>query len=276
MQTVSSLMFTLVAIEILALPILLIVWLIRKARKKPKMKWLKWFWLSFALFLAVGAATNPATWCKHEYRVVESKEASCTESGYEKSHCDLCGSDKTKAIKKLGHSMEDVRRVEPTDDKDGEYVQRCRRCGYEKTEILPMPKKSTEQKTESYESKKPEPTEEQSEQETEPEETVVDGWSGDVSDGAQMVLRQIAEDMAKKIAQNPSTVKMSLFSAGYAKNGHLYAVQQEFSCSNLMGVSETHIVKVVCESNADESKIQPFEVWLDGNLVHSQERKYAE
>lgn len=268
MQTVSSLMFTLAAIEILALPILLIVWLIRKARKKPKMKWLKWFWLSFALFLAVGAATNPATWCKHEYRVVESKEASCTESGYEKSHCDLCGSDKTKAIKKLGHSMEDVRRVEPTDDKDGEYVQRCTRCGYESIEVLAVSKKTDDSKEK--------PTEIQTEQETEPEETVVDGWSGDVSDGAQIVLRMIAEDMAKKIAQNPSTVKMSLFSAGYAKNGHLYAVQQEFSCSNLMGVSETHIVKVVCESNEDESKIQPFEVWLDGNLVHSQERKYAE
>lgn len=118
--------------------------------------------------------------------------------------------------------------------------------------------------------------ESQTEIETSPVETIVDGWSGDVSDGAQMVLRQIAEDTAKQIAQNPSTVKMSLFSAGYAKNGHLYAVQQEFSCSNLMGVSETHIVKVVCESNEDESKIQPFEVWLDGEVVFSQERKYVD
>lgn len=133
-----------------------------------------------------------------------------------------------------------------------------------------------EERQENKVSVQTEPPTEQTELASEPEEAIVDGWSGDVSDGAQMVLRQIAEDMAKKIAQNPSTVKMSLFSAGYAKNGHLYAVQQEFSCSNLMGVSETHIVKVVCESNADESKIQPFEVWLDGNLVHSQERKYAE
>ncbi len=158
METISSFMSVLVGIELLALPAMLVVWLVRKAKKKPKMKWVKWFWLSFALFVAIGAATNPATWCKHEYKIVESKEASCTESGYEKSHCDLCGSDKTKAIKKLGHSMEDVRRVEPTDDKDGEYVQRCTRCGYEKTEVLPMPKKSTERKTERSESKKPEPT----------------------------------------------------------------------------------------------------------------------
>lgn len=142
MQTVSSLMFIFAAIEILVLPVLLVVWLIRKARKKPKMKWLKWFWLSFALFVAVGTVTNPATWCKHEYRIVESKEASCTENGYEKSHCDLCGSDKTKAIKKLGHSMVDVRRVEPTDSKDGEYVQRCTRCGYESIKVLSAPKKA--------------------------------------------------------------------------------------------------------------------------------------
>lgn len=276
MQTVSSLMSTLAAIEVLALPVLLVVWLIRKARKKPKMKWLKWFWLSFVLFVAVGTVTNPATWCKHEYTVVESKEASCTESGYEKFHCVLCGSDKMKATKKLGHSMEDVRRVEPTDDKDGEYVQRCTRCGYEKIEVLPMLNKPTERMAESTTPVEIETTTEQNGTEVSLEEAIVDGWSGDVSDGAQIVLRMIAEDMAKKIAQNPSTVKMSLFSAGYAKNGHLYAVQQEFSCSNLMGVSETHIVKVVCESNADESKIQPFEVWLDGNLVHSQERKYTE
>ena len=132
MEAVSTAMYTLFAIEILALPILLIIWVIRKIQKKPKMKWVKWFWLSFALFLIIGVSTNPSTWCEHEYKLVESKEASCTENGYEKYHCNLCGGDKKETLKKLGHSMEDVRRVEPTDDKDGEYVQRCTRCGYEK------------------------------------------------------------------------------------------------------------------------------------------------
>lgn len=158
MQTISSLMSVLVAIEILALPVLLIVWLVRKVKKKPKMKWFKWFWLSFALFLIIGVAANPSTWCKHEYKLAESKEASCTENGYEKYHCNLCGGDKKETLKKLGHSMKDVRRVEPTGDKNGEYVQRCTRCGYEKIEVLPMLKKSAEQKKESSESKKTEPT----------------------------------------------------------------------------------------------------------------------
>ena len=89
MQAVSTAMYTLFAIEILALPILLIIWVIRKIQKKPKMKWVKWFWLSFALFLIIGVSTSPSTWCEHEYKLVESKEASCTENGYEKYHCNL-------------------------------------------------------------------------------------------------------------------------------------------------------------------------------------------
>ena len=214
MQTISSLMSILVAIEILALPILLIVWLLRKAKKKPKMKWVKWFWVSFALFLTIGMITNPATWCKHEYKMVESKEASCTESGYEKYHCELCGSDKTNAIKELGHSMVDVRRVEPTDDKDGEYVQRCTRCGYEKTKVLPMPKKSTDRKTGSSESKKPEPT-------TEPVDT---------STNEQMVSKNSTESTKETETEYPKAVK------SYAKKNK---ISEELAYSFQQALSET-------------------------------------
>ena len=166
MQAVSNVMYMLLAIEILAFPILFIVWIIRKVQKKPKMKWVKWFWVSFGAFLLVAVLTNPSTWCKHEYELTESKAASCTENGYEKYHCNLCGGDKKETLKKLGHSMEDVRRVEPTDDKDGEYVQRCTRCGYEKIETLPMLKKTAEHKAESSARKETAPT-------TEPVDTSV-------------------------------------------------------------------------------------------------------
>ncbi len=147
MKAISSFMSVLVGVEILALPVLLIVWLVRKAKKKPKMKWVKWFWLSFALFLIIGAATNPSTWCRHEYKLAESRDASCTENGYKKYHCDLCGSDKTETVKKLGHSMEDVRREGPAGDKDGEYIQRCSRCGYESTQAVPAQNGRAEMKT---------------------------------------------------------------------------------------------------------------------------------
>lgn len=170
MQAVSNAMYMFLAIEILAFPILFIVWIIRKVQKKPKMKWIKWFWISFGVFLLAAVLTNPSTWCKHEYELTESKAASCTEDGYEKYHCDLCGGDKKETLKKLGHSMEDVRRVEPTDDKDGEYVQRCTRCGYEKIEVLPMLKKTTESKTEEKQEKTRKAFE-KSVEETEPKET---------------------------------------------------------------------------------------------------------
>ena len=170
MQAVSNAMYMFLAIEILAFPILFIVWIIRKVQKKPKMKWIKWFWISFGVFLLAAVLTNPSTWCKHEYEITESKAASCTEDGYEKYHCDLCGGDKKETLKKLGHSMEDVRRVEPTDDKDGEYVQRCTRCGYEKIEVLPMLKKTTESKTEEKQEKTRKAFE-KSVEETEPKET---------------------------------------------------------------------------------------------------------
>ena len=170
MQAVSNAMYMFLAIEILAFPILFIVWIIRKVQKKPKMKWIKWFWISFGAFLLVAVLTNPSTWCKHEYDLTESKAASCTESGYETYHCDLCGGDKKETLKKLGHSMEDIRRVEPTNDKDGEYVQRCTRCGYEKIEVLPMLKKTTESKTEEKQEKARKAFE-KSVEETEPKET---------------------------------------------------------------------------------------------------------
>lgn len=153
MQTISYVMSILIAVEILLLPALFAVCLVRKVKKKPKMKCVKWFWLSFAVFLTIGVATNPATWCKHEYALVETKAATCTENGYEKYHCNLCGGDKKENLKKLGHLMEDVQQAESTDGKDGEHIQRCARCGYEKIEVLPMVKKETESKTETKYSK---------------------------------------------------------------------------------------------------------------------------
>lgn len=103
--------------------------------------------------------------------------------------------------------------------------------------------------------------------ELESEEPVAEEETHEVSTGAQMILGQIAEDMAKQVAQNPSTVKMSIFSQGFYKDGHTYAVQSDFTCSNLMGVKENHTIKVIAVSNEDESKIFPTEVYLDGELI---------
>lgn len=159
MQAISSVCFTIAALQVLAMPILLVIWFVRKITKKPKMKWLKWFWLSFAAFVVIGGLTNPQTWCKHEYELIESKDASCEESGYEISCCHLCGKEQKSTFKKLGHDMNEIRRVNPTYKKDGEIVNKCSRCGYEEIDILEKLKSPTESKITEPETQSTEPSE---------------------------------------------------------------------------------------------------------------------
>lgn len=257
MQTLCVMM---VLISMVAAPVSLIVWLVKKLRKKPT-KTVKRVLLAsvvcFVVFSVAGAMT--AERCEHEYELTEAVEATCEEDGHETYRCTLCEREKTEKLKKLGHDMVEARRVEPTYDADGEYVERCSRCGYEEVQVLEKLVRETTEETET-----------QTESNTEPEveeEPKAEEESHEVSDAAQMVLAQIAEDMAKQVAKNPSTVKMSIFSQGFYKDGHTYAVQSDFSCSNLMGVSETHTIKVVAVSNEDESKISPMEVYYDGELI---------
>lgn len=89
----------------------------------------------------------------------------------------------------------------------------------------------------------------------------------DVSDEAEIVLMQIAEDVAKQITQNPSTVDFKDWYWGFAREGTTYAVQGTFECSNLLGVTEEHDIQVWCEASSDYSKIQPYAVYLDGKQI---------
>lgn len=136
----------LIGLEILFIPVLLIMWIVRKIRKKPKMKWVKWFWLSFVLITMLGVIVDPATYCDHDWRLIDSQKPDCENSGFEKYYCELCGSYRTETIQKLGHDMVEHRCVEPTDGSDGEYVKKCTRCGFEDVEII---KNKTNKKIES-------------------------------------------------------------------------------------------------------------------------------
>ena len=101
--------------------------------------------------------------------------------------------------------------------------------------------------------------------ETEETETEVDDTH--VSYEAEIVLMQIAEDIAKQIAQNPGTVEFKTMYWGFAREGTTYAVQGTFECSNLLGVTEEHDLQVWCEASEDYSSIQPYEVYLDGEKI---------
>lgn len=147
METVSNICAVIVGISMFVTPVLFVIWAVKKLRKKPSKK----IGLAtligvacFVVFLFVGAYTDPATYCDHEYKLVDSEAATCEQNGYEKYHCDLCNRDKTEKLKKLGHDMVDIRRVEPTYEADGEYVRQCNHCGYEETEVLERLEKPTE------------------------------------------------------------------------------------------------------------------------------------
>lgn len=209
--------------SILVMPISLVLWIVKKLRKKDTKK-AKIVFFASVVCCVVFTMASPTNTCEHEYELVESEAATCETDGFEKYHCDLCGRDKIETIDKLEHEM--VNGV-------------CAKCGYEGA-VSP---------------------------EAGEQENVTEEDSHEVSDAAQMVLGQIAEDAAKQVAKNPSTVKMSIFSQGFYKDGHTYAVQSDFTCSNLMGASENHTIKVVAVSNEDESKIQPTEIYFDGELI---------
>lgn len=88
-----------------------------------------------------------------------------------------------------------------------------------------------------------------------------------VSSDAEIILINIAEDVAVQIAQNPSTVDFSTLEWGFARDEYIYAVQGTFTCSNLMGVSETHVLQVWCKASEDYAKIQPYKVILDEKVL---------
>lgn len=121
METVSNICAVIVGVSMFVTPVLFVIWAVKKLRKKPSKKMGIATLIGvvcFVAFLFAGAFTDPATYCEHEYTLVESEAATCEQDGYEKYHCDLCDRDKTEKLKKLGHDMVDGV---------------CTRCGHTET-----------------------------------------------------------------------------------------------------------------------------------------------
>lgn len=121
METVSNICAVIVGISMFVTPVLFVIWAVKKLRKKPSKKMGVATLVGvacFVVFMFAGTYTDPATYCDHEYELVESEAATCEKDGYEKYHCDICGRDKTEKLKKLGHEMVDGV---------------CSRCGYEES-----------------------------------------------------------------------------------------------------------------------------------------------
>ena len=137
MQVISSISAIIVIMACLVTPVFFLIFLVRWAMKKPKKKCgiITLAGLGcVVIFSIIGTFTDPATYCEHEWELVEKTEATCTSDGIEINHCNLCGRDSKEKLTGLGHVMIDVRRVEPTYTEDGEHTRACDRCGY--TEVI--------------------------------------------------------------------------------------------------------------------------------------------
>ena len=103
------------------------------------------------------------------------------------------------------------------------------------------------------------------------EETPVTTSATDISSDAEMTLMMMAEDVAKQIANNPATVDFNTFAWGFWRNGHTYAVQGVFTCTNAFGVKEEYTIRLICEANEDYTSISAKEVYLNDQLIKSVE-----
>ena len=126
--------------SLFSLPILGVIIGIRAIIKKPIKKLVVAVAIcavSIIPLTILGVLTDPATWCDHQWSVVEMIEPTCEVNGYTTERCNLC--ERTRQTGKtgaLGHSMSETSRDEPTTSLEGKVVYKCNRCGYEEITTL--------------------------------------------------------------------------------------------------------------------------------------------
>ena len=127
----TTFFYSLVALLVITTPVLFIIWLIRMAMKKKALK----IGVATAIcagsiipLAIIGALVNPATYCKHEYTVVEEVPATCKEKGQITRVYSLCNDKKTEKIEKTEHSWQVDSTVPASCTEKGYIVQVCQIC----------------------------------------------------------------------------------------------------------------------------------------------------
>ena len=72
----------------------------------------------------------------HSMKELSKSEATCETDGVIMSKCSVCGLEEESTVPALGHDMKEINRTEPTEENDGAVTKRCERCGYEELEIM--------------------------------------------------------------------------------------------------------------------------------------------
>lgn len=131
METISNICAVIVGVLSLALPVMLLMLVIRRIRKNPSPKLGKytricaWAWL---LFVLVGTFTDPSTWCEHEYAIVEDVAPTCTEKGKLVKHCPLCDRETVEYPDTTPHSWGQDTVVAATCTMQGYTKRTCSVC----------------------------------------------------------------------------------------------------------------------------------------------------
>ena len=140
MEQISSICGTLCALCIVALPIVLITWVVMLIIKSKKKNVAKYALLSLIagiiLFTAIGVATDPATGCEHEWEIVKAVNATCTEQGENLKKCLHCGTEEKELTPIAEHiTTEEIIR-EATCSSEGLFQKTCSACGAVENNII--------------------------------------------------------------------------------------------------------------------------------------------
>ena len=76
-----------------------------------------------------GSVYDSDVQCQHRFDTIESKEPTCTETGYHLVKCDYCGETAKVEIPATGHAMETKIDSQPGCGTTGKQHQECKICG---------------------------------------------------------------------------------------------------------------------------------------------------
>lgn len=121
----------------LIIPTLLIVLIIRAIRKKKIKKLVITTVICAGCiipFTIIGVLTDPATWCDHEYEIVQNIKPTCSEKGEIHKHCPLCENDTIEYVDATPHQWVTDSVVDASCTEKGTVTKKCSLCGIDNVE----------------------------------------------------------------------------------------------------------------------------------------------
>lgn len=127
----SDICAALIIIALISLPILIVILIIRAIMRKS----IKVVGIMAAIVAGsivpltiLGAFTDPATWCEHEYEIIEEVTPTCVEKGKVVKVCPLCEKEETEQLDVIAHKWSVSETVEATCVDGGYTVEKCEAC----------------------------------------------------------------------------------------------------------------------------------------------------